>query len=382
MWRFAWYDRDGKRRYTTRSDPAGALKAARDKAREIHNGSVELADLPGEKVRIVKAFLALDPTWDDIEAVRLRPSSSSITVEEAFAAFLRNKREAAGASPHNVRILAKRAGAMAAAFSDRSIASITVAELDSWLSSRTTWGAVTRRNVRSSINTFFRWCQDRDWLPEGKTAASRMGVPIVDKSAPTTYTPEEYASMLAAVSPEYLPWLAISGLAGVRREELYPDPSSSKDALQWEDFRWEDGIIVLPASVSKTKRKRTIPICSRLDALLADYRQSTGRITGLTPPEKVNHGKPSETSRLGKLAGGWKNNALRHSFISYRSAIVGCGLAAREAGNTEAQTRAAYEDSKSEVQARDWFGIYSAKCSANVPHYSERQATPSAPLGK
>lgn len=355
-WRFIWED-GGKRRYVTRKSKQEAVKAARAKAREIHNGALDLSALPPEQNKLVRAFLDLDPTWDDIETMRKRLSVSSMTVAQAFAAFMQVKRDNAGKSPHNVRILERRAGTMAREFSLHPLAQISVAELDSWLASKTNWGARTRRNVRSSINTFFRWCQDQDWLPEGKSAAARMAVPIVEKKAPTTYTPKQYSAMLAAVSPEYLPWLAISGLAGVRKEELYPDSKSKKESLQWEHFRWDDGIIILPAEVSKTKRKRVIPICSRLATLLAPYRESKGRITGLTPPEKANHGNPSETSRLGLIAGGWKSNALRHSFISYRSALAGCGQAAREAGNSEAQTRADYEDSKSEKDAKKWFDI-------------------------
>lgn len=355
MWRFSWYDSQGKRRYTTRTDKTKAIQAARNKAREIHNGTVTISDLPPEKIRVVQAFIDLNPTWDDIQVIRKRARVTEITVAAAFSAFMDSKRASAGASPHNVRILAKRAGAMAAHFAEMPLSSVTPDQLDRWLISQRTWGALTRRNVRSSINTFFRWCQDRNWIEPGRSAATSMAIPIVTKSTPTTYTPKEYSLMLAAVTPEYLPWLALGGLAGIRREELYPDPSSGKDALAWEHFLWEQNIIVVPPSVSKTNRKRTIPICQRLANLLSAHRSSSGRCTSLTPPEKTNHGKPSETSRLGQFAGGWKTNALRHSFISYRAALVGSGIAANEAGNSEAQTRANYQDSKTEREAREWF---------------------------
>jgi citrate lyase beta subunit len=52
----------------------------------------------------------------------------------------------------------------------------------------------------------------------------------------------------------------------------------------------------------------------------------------LPPHTPAKGGKEAETTRLGKLLGGWRRNALRHSFLSYRAAQVGIAQAAREAG--------------------------------------------------
>ena len=182
-----------------------------------------------------------------------------------------------------------------------------------------------------------------------------METPIVNKTAPTTYSPAEFHLMLEHVSPKFLPWLAISGLAGVRREELYPASHSKKDALSWKDFRWDEEIIIVPKTVSKTNRKRTIPICPFLHELLKDYHEAVGLCCLGKTPEKQHNGVQSETKRLGSLVGGWRTNALRHSFVSYRCALVGPGLAANEAGNSEAETRADYEDSKSKAEAIEYF---------------------------
>jgi predicted RNA-binding protein with PUA-like domain len=74
----------------------------------------------------------------------------------------------------------------------------------------------------------------------------------------------------------------------------------------------------------------------------------------------------AETTRLGKLVGGWKRNALRHSFISYRAAVVGIAKAAAEAGNSESESRKSYQDAKSLDEGVRWFAVR-AKCSPNVP---------------
>ena len=59
------------------------------------------------------------------------------------------------------------------------------------------------------------------------------------------------------------------------------------------------------------------------------------------------------------MVGGWKRNALRHSFISYRAAVpgVGIGQAAAEAGNSESQARKDYQDAKGADEAEEWFAM-------------------------
>ena len=107
-----------------------------------------------------------------------------------------------------------------------------------------------------------------------------MARPIEIKSAPTTLDREELAAMLAAVHPEFLPWLAISAWAGVRNEELYPHRDSDKAALGWENIDLPGRIITIPREVSKTNERRIIPICHALHKILSPISKSSGKITG------------------------------------------------------------------------------------------------------
>ena len=58
------------------------------------------------------------------------------------------------------------------------------------------------------------------------------------------------------------------------------------------------------------------------------------------------------------MVGGWRSNALRDSYISYRAAKVGLGKTSMEAGNSEAEAKASYNDAKSEAEADEWFGLF------------------------
>jgi len=354
-WRFAWYDHRGDRKYTTRAEKSAAVAAARNKAREIHNGTMDLGSLSDEQARLCRAFLDLRPDWSLIERLRSEQERELVSVSDAFEKFIDSKKSNAGSSPHNLRTLRNRVGYLVAEFGDRMISSLSVSELDSWLTAGE-WAPSTKVKIRASSVTFFRWCRVQGLLPDQTTEAEKMARPIVMKSAPTTLDREELAAMLAAVHPEFLPWLAISAWAGVRSEELYPHRDSEKHALDWENIDLPGRIITIPREVSKTNERRIIPICDALAAVLVPISRPSGRITGHRAPSDRKHGELAETLHLGALIGGWRNNALRHSFVSYRCALVGVGSAAMEAGNSEAETRRSYRDAKSEAEGEEWFG--------------------------
>ena len=94
-------------------------------------------------------------------------------------------------------------------------------------------------------------------------------------------------------------------------------------------------------------------------AWLEAARQESGPIGPSLPPHKpAAGGRESETTRLGKFVGGWRRNALRHSFISYRDAIVGLAQTAMEAGNSESEARRSYNDAKGADAAAEWFAEF------------------------
>jgi len=189
-------------------------------------------------------------------------------------------------------------------------------------------------------------------------------VPAVPRTTPATWTPGELVVLIGAVQPEYLPWLLLSAWAGLRTEEICPDPASKKSPLLWSDFEWDRMLLIVRSETAKTGQRRVIPICPALASALPQDR--VGRVGPLLPPHTPHHGgKLAETTRLGKLVGGWRRNALRHSFLSYRAAQVGIAQAAREAGNSEAIARRVYEDAKGVDEANLWFSVPPAQRSTS-----------------
>lgn len=352
-WKAIYRDREGKRRYITRADKKDLISAAKTKARQLHNQSFDLACLTREEEKLCRAFLDLKPSWDTINLLRERNARASISAKDAFDEFIEVKKANAGPSPHHVRALRSRISSVLKPIEENPLSSITTQELQTRLD-ELPWTDVTRKKAIGSLGTFFNWAQNQGYVGEGKTAPQKLSIPIIKKKTPCTLSPEELWILIQNVSPVYLPWLAISSLAGVRREELYPNSGSEKAALQWEDFDWKAGSINVPPEVSKTNRRRHIQICASLRDILSDFHQSIGPCCEGPPPERSVKGE-SETKRLGDLIGGWRPNVLRHSFVSYRCTQAGSVTASNEAGNSESETRSSYLDLKTPEEAEKYF---------------------------
>jgi len=339
-------------RQATRATVEKAKRDALVEAQTIFKGGLSIDDLTGDQVRAIKRMLEADPdlkfvdeflVWHGRKAPKKRTG-------EAIDEFLLSKQQNQGLSKLNHTTLKGALGRLKP-IRDTWLADVAVCDLP-----ELTGAPRTRLNIRRAWITFFKWAAEQEYLPHGeKTAPERLAKPIIAREAPATYTPLQLAKLLQHVSPEFLTWLACCSFGGFRSSEICPRPGSGKSGLDWSDFKWDRSIIVVRAETSKTGHRRIVPILPALEAWLLEHRLESGRVcTGNPASSSVG---PGETRKLGKLIGGWKNNALRHSWISYRAAVVGLAQTAMEAGNSEAMARKAYNDAMGRDSADQWFGI-------------------------
>lgn len=336
----------------TRASLDQAKAAALALCKATMRGSLDLAELTPQQAAACQRMIEADPSCTLIDEFlvwhgKARPKKPC---HQARAEFLAIKKANAGTSPHNVHILAGHLKHLP----DLDLCDFTPANLPPLVGAPR-----TRANRRAAWITFFRWCQAQGHLSHGElTAPERIERPIITRSTPTTLDRAQLQILLEHVRPSYRAWLALAALAGIRTEEICPQQGSQKSPLMWADVRFDTNVIRVRAETSKTKRPRPVPMCAALRALLLPLA-GEGRIGPHTHPSKPStHGALAETSRLGKVIGGWQRNALRHSFISYRAAQVGLGKAALEAGNSETEARRSYNDSKTEAEAGEWFAPF------------------------
>ena len=169
---------------------------------------------------------------------------------------------------------------------------------------------------------------------------------------PTPLTPEETKRLLDAAEPEILPFIAIGLFAGLRTAE--------RDELNWRDIHLSgpEPEIDLEKKISKTGRRRSVPIQPALKAFLEPYARTEGRIVPLTCNGKVSYQNAWE--RAVKKAGlwPWPENALRDSFVSYRYKTTGSAeITSQEAGHSVGIMFAKYQKKITKEAANKFWAI-------------------------
>jgi hypothetical protein len=203
--------------------------------------------------------------------------------------------------------------------------------------------------------------------------------PEVPYVVPDILTPEGFAQRLRVADkdfPELLPFLAIAGFAGVRREEMLREYRDDQ-ILDWSDILWKKRLIEIRSEVAKkTKRKtgdrRFIPMEGALVHWLEPYRKDSGPVVELAD----SWFRKRFALLLQAVEQEAAKNELRHSYASYwlaRSKKEGLGRLALAMGNSEAVVRRHYLESLTPQEGRAWFVIRRnsqkkpKKVSAGVP---------------
>jgi len=217
-------------------------------------------------------------------------------------------------------------------------------ELDSWLRGLKV-APRTRNNFRTVIRSLFSFARDAGYLIKGKpTEAESTTVAKQGDGEIEVFSPEEFSALLLAADEHLLPFLIFGGMAGLRSAEIL--------RLKWEDVNWPESVIEIHGRISKTGGRRLAPLVPAAAAWLKSYKNARGPVIG--------HIKLYErVEKLSESAGvPWKQNALRHSFCSYRmTTLKDAPRVSYEAGNSVRIIQRHYDKVVTESQGKAWFSI-------------------------
>jgi len=228
-----------------------------------------------------------------------------------------------------------------------NIADVTVADVNRYLTGLKTLGPVSKNGIRRNVVTMFGFAKRQGYLhPDRKTAAEQSETFKAQETEIEIFTPEEMSRLLLASHARILPLLAIGAFAGIRSAEI--------KRLDWEDIKWDRGYIEIAGKKAKTAARRLVPLSDNLKAWLAPWREATGPIV----PISDTPGALGDLAVKAQIPGGWRQNALRHSFISYRVAETGdVPRTALEAGNSPKMIFRHYREVVDGEAAKAWFNI-------------------------
>jgi integrase len=269
-----------------------------------------------------------------------------ITISDLVTEFLAEKKKQGRSDRHleTLKSHCKRFGDAVR----MNVGSVTAPDIDLFLDSLEV-GTRTRDNIVNSINTLFEYAKRKRYLPSDHDELSRVARLDNDEDGPIKiYTPDEIKALLAVAGESLLPFIAIGGFAGVRSSEI--------QRLDWQDVKFDsDCIIVQKGKVKQRgKSRRVVPMLPNLKKWLKPVAHNAGQVWP--------HSKPYLYEALSTLATeakvGWKRNALRHSFVSYRVAqIKNIPQVAYESGNSPQIIDSNYRELVTEKDAKNWFAI-------------------------
>jgi integrase len=276
------------------------------------------------------------------------------TVAEVIEEFVERKRHD-GLSVRYLEDIRDRLAAFSRSFRT-PIFTIRARDIDDWLVSLKV-GPRTRNNYRALLSTLFSFAQKRGYLPGDRLhEVLRVDRAKAKGGAIEIFTPGELAEMLGVARGPARMAIALGAFTGIRQAEML--------RLDWSDFNWEEGVIDLGIDQTKTASRRLVPILPTLAAWIGGDRPARGRFLPFgedTAFFRIYRKIVKEVNAKreeGRRDFQWKHNGLRHSYASYRLAIIeDVAKVSLEMGNSPQKIFSNYRKVVTKSQATAWFAV-------------------------
>ena len=214
----------------------------------------------------------------------------------------------------------------------------------------------TKTNYWRLVRSMLRYAIRRKYVPRD-LLEELEGVELPDLPPSTTeiWFPDELREMLEACRPELIPWLTIAAFAGLRTAEIR--------RLDWKDVNLDRRMVTVQAQGAKTRSRRVVPLCDAAVRWLLPHSNTSGRLGYYSEENKFCSGLTNDVLKARTKAEittpfQWRRNAFRHSFCSYRLAIVkNAEEVSLEAGNSPNMIFKHYRELVKEEDAKQWFSI-------------------------
>jgi len=252
--------------------------------------------------------------------LRHRPTGlSAELLVDVLNVFLQDKRRS-GRAPTTVVALKASVELFLAASQARTASDYTRDAITRYLDGLDVH-PLTLRTQRARLSCFGEWLVKRQYIPENPTRYIDVG--HYDPRPPRVLTPQE-AEKVMAKAAEYRDGMfagmfALALFAGLRYGEIL--------RLTWEDLRLDEKTPIIRVGQGKIRGRRAVRVVPIEPALLSWLKWFREKGIPL-----VN---TSSDARKIREVVNWQGDIARHSWISYRLALIGDEVkVAREAGNS------------------------------------------------
>lgn len=334
------------------------LKKRRPELRDHGRSAMALTDT--QRVEAVRALQILAPfgvglvgaaeSFGERAKLLSRTVPFSVLREEYLTAKKADKKSA-----HYLSDIKIRLGILGKAFDDRPVATIESRELDDWLRGLA-MSPTSRVNFRKIMHTAFAFAVMRGYIPENPVTKTTRVKAVI--SPPGVLIPTEMAALLGNADPRIVPALALAAFGGLRDAEV--------ERMTWDRIDLTGGYIKVDAAIAKTASRRLVPVSDNLRAWLSPYAQKAGVIRPVrrtfynlvTLARKAAISKLDDANEAVPNLKKWPHNALRHSYVSYRLALIAnAAQVAEECGHSVQVMKQHYRELVTRDEAVKWFAV-------------------------
>jgi hypothetical protein len=232
-------------------------------------------------------------------------------------------------------------------FGPKTLPSITAKEIEMKLL-ESSFSPYTKRKLLNFYRSLENFAKKRRYLPRDyDTVTEAVTLPSLPKMNYPVFTPEELARLFILLRPHEIPYVATMAFGGSRRAEFARMTSAHFDSEEQT------------AKIDRVIAKKTLPRNLHMPVCLRDWLDIAEM------PEKghlISHRKIAaisrDKSRLAQVGLAWKQNILRHSFLSYHLALhENPGVTAYVGGTSIKMLNAHYVTLVSKRAAEEWFNI-------------------------
>jgi integrase len=231
--------------------------------------------------------------------------TSGVSVDDGVTALLKTKNKESARYQKDLRL---KLGAFSRAFPNRKLAEISAKEIRNWLSER--GAAVTQNNYRRALSVLFSYAKTEEWI--ASNPIEYLTTKKVEPKQPGILELFQVRALLEAclkLEPEFVPAITIALFGGVRPESEL-----------WHLDREHIDLKKAEIDIHKSKSQGSTRFLKIQKNLVTWLRRYLPKKPGYVCPRGDAY--YSRLQRIREEAGItiWPQDALRHSFASYRYA--------------------------------------------------------------
>lgn len=340
--------RDGRRRreyFGTKMAADKAFKQGQKDAQELGRRWTNLQ--PHERLgvaeilgQICSAGLTLRDVWNGYRKGAQVATTGRQTLRQAIDLLIESKTKA-NKRPGYVTNLRQYLDAWARGQEERSLASITLDEIENFVNTKESVGS--RLTTINRLSTLFSFAVRKGWIVANPL--KRIERPTVEATLPTILTDADTIKMLAYIKaklPKLAPWFALALFAGLRPEEA--------DQITWDKINLDAGTVIIDPSISKVRNARTVHLEPVAVAWL--------KLGGDLPITQVSRRRALRKVRDFMGWEEWPKDVLRHTCASHWIALKkSYGAVAIEMGNSENILRKHYRAEVAQADCKKFWSL-------------------------